>query len=77
MSYLNELKSEYNRYFTKALLAIAKEDWNVAVNNLDMATRRLSEISAHRTGIAKDTTQDWMFDLVEEIKKIDTLDFVN
>ena len=71
MSYLNELKIEYNRYFTKALLAIAKEDWNVAVNNLDMATRRLSEISAHRTGIAKDTTQDWMFDLVEEIKKIE------
>ena len=71
ISYLNELKIEYNRYFTKALLAIAKEDWNVAVNNLDMATRRLSEISAHRTGIAKDTTQDWMFDLVEEIKKIE------
>lgn len=71
MSYLNELKIEYNRYFTKALLAIAKEDWNVAVNNLDMATRRLSEISAYRTGIAKDTTQDWMFDLVEEIKKIE------
>lgn len=71
MSSLNEIKIEYHRYFTKALLAIAREDWEVAVNNLDMATRRLSDIAAHRTGIAKDVTHDWMFDLVAEIKRID------
>ncbi len=71
MAQLSAIKIEFDRYYGRALIAIAKEDWNLAANSLDIAARRLTELSAHRGGDAKGVTQDWIFDIVEEIKKIE------
>ena len=71
MAQLSAIKIEFDRYYGRALIAIAKEDWNLAANSLDIAARRLTELSAHRSGDAKGVTQDWIFDIVEEIKKIE------
>lgn len=71
MSYLNQLKIEYNRNFSKALIAMAKQDWLVAINTMELAARNLTEISSHRSGGAKEITQDWLFDIVGEIKKME------
>ena len=71
MAQLSAIKIEFDRYYGRALIAIAKEDWNLAANSLDIAVRRLTELSAHRGGEAKGVTQDWIFDIVEEIKKIE------
>lgn len=71
MAQLSAIKIEFDRYYGRALIAIAKEDWNLAANSLDIAARRLTELSAHRGGDAKGVTQEWIFDIVEEIKKIE------
>ncbi|MBO5773390.1 MAG: AAA family ATPase [Clostridia bacterium] len=71
MAQLSAIKIEFDRYYGRALIAIAKEDWNLAANSLDIAARRLTELSSHRGGDAKGVTQDWIFDIVEEIKKIE------
>lgn len=71
MAQLSAIKIEFDRYYGRALIAIAKEDWTLAANSLDIAARRLTELSSHRGGDAKGVTQDWIFDIVEEIKKIE------
>ena len=59
MAQLSAIKIEFDRYYGRALIAIAKEDWNLAANSLDIAARRLTELSSHRGGDAKGVTQDW------------------
>ena len=67
MSSILECKIDYNRNFTKALLALAKNDYNVAKEHLEKATGALSALSALRTGEGKKATQLWVLDLVREI----------
>lgn len=67
MSSILECKIDYNRNFTKALLALAKNDYNVTKEHLEKATGALSALSALRTGEGKKATQLWVLDLVREI----------
>ena len=71
MSVLVELHVEYNRFFSKAVLALAKEDYVAGRIYLDRAAKALNEIAARRTGESKDYTQDWVFDIVKEIGDLD------
>ena len=67
MSVLTELNIEYNRFFSKAVLAMAREDYLVARTYLEKAAKALNEMAVRRTGENKENTQDWVFDLVKEI----------
>ena len=67
MSVLTELNIEYNRFFSRAVLAMAREDYLVARTYLEKAAKALNEMAVRRTGENKDNTQDWVFDLVKEI----------
>ena len=67
MSVLTELNIEYNRFFSRAVLAMAREDYLVARTYLEKAAKALNEMAVRRTGENKDYTQDWVFDLVKEI----------
>ena len=71
MSVLVELKIEYNRFFSKAVLALAREDYVTARTYLERAARALSELAARRSGENKEYTQDWVFDIVKEISELD------
>ena len=71
MSVTLELKIEYDRFFTKAVIALAKEDYVTARTFLEKAAKTLNEIALRRTGENKDFTQDLVFDLVKEINELD------
>ena len=71
MSVLVELNIEYNRFFSKAVIALAKEDYITARSYLERAAKALNEIAVRRTGENKDYTQEWVFDIVKEIGNLD------
>ena len=71
MSVLVELNIEYNRNFSKAVIALAKEDYLAGRMYLEKAAKALNEIAARRTGETKDYTQDWVFDIVKELSELD------
>ena len=71
MSVLVELNIEYNRFFSKAVLALTKENYVSARMYLEKAAKALNEIAVRRTGEIKDYTQDWVFDIVKEIGELD------
>ena len=71
MSILTELNIEYNRFFSRAVLALAREDYVVARSYLEKAAKALNEMAVRRTGENRDNTQDWVFDLVKEIGDLD------
>ena len=71
MSVLVELNIEYNRFFSKAVIALAREDYVVGRMYLERAAKALNEIAVRRTGENKDYTQDWVFDIVKEIGDLD------
>lgn len=71
MSVLVELNIEYNRFFSKAVIALAREDYITARSYLERAAKALNEIAVRRTGENKDYTQDWVFDIVKEIGDLD------
>lgn len=71
MSVLVELNIEYNRYFSKAVIALAKEDYVAGRMYLEKAAKALNEIAARRTGEIKDYTQDWVFEIVKELSELD------
>ena len=71
MSAIVELNIEYNRFFSKAVIALAREDYVVGRMYLERAARALNEIAVRRTGESKDYTQDWVFDIVKEIGDLD------
>ena len=71
MSVLVELKIEYNRFFSKAVIALAREDYITARSYLERAAKALNEIAVRRTGENRDYTQDWVFDIVKEIGDLD------
>ena len=71
MSVLVELNIEYNRFFSKAVIALTKEDYITARSYLERAAKALNEIAVRRTGENKDYTQDWVFDIVKEIGDLD------
>ena len=72
MSVLVELNVEYNRFFSKAVIALAREDYVSGRMYLERAAKALNEIAVRRTGENRDYTQDWVFDIVKE-KGIDYL----
>ena len=67
MSSIVECKIDYNRNFTKALLALVKNDYKAAKEHLEKATGALSALSALRSGESQKETQLWVLDLVREI----------
>ena len=67
MSVLAELNIEYNRFFTKSVIALAKDDYVNAKFYLEKAAKALNEIVVRKTGEVRDYTQDWLFDIVKEI----------
>ena len=71
MSVLVELNVEYNRFFSKAVIALAREDYVSGRMYLEKAAKALNEIAVRRTGENKDYTQDWVFDIVKEIGDLD------
>ena len=71
MSVLVELNVEYNRFFSKAVIALAREDYVAGRMYLERAAKALNEIAVRRTGENKDYTQDWVFDIVKEIGDLD------
>lgn len=71
MSVLVELNVEYNRFFSKAVIALAREDYVAGRMYLEKAAKALNEIAVRRTGENKDYTQDWVFDIVKEIGDLD------
>ena len=71
MSVLVELNVEYNRFFSKAVIALAKEDYVAGRMYLERAAKALNEIAVRRTGENRDYTQDWVFDIVKEIGDLD------
>ncbi len=71
MSVLVELNIEYNRFFSKAVLALAREDYVSARSYLERAAKSLNELAVRRTGENRDYTQDWVFDIVKEIGDLD------
>ncbi|MBQ4269840.1 MAG: ATP-binding protein [Clostridia bacterium] len=71
MSVLVELNIEYNRFFSKAIIALARENYVGARMYLEKAAKALNEISVRRTGENRDYTQDWVFDIVKEIGELD------
>jgi transitional endoplasmic reticulum ATPase len=71
LSVLVELNIEYNRFFSKAVIALAREDYITARSYLERAAKALNEIAVRRTGENRDYTQDWVFDIVKEIGDLD------
>ena len=71
MSVLLELNIEYNRFFSKAVIALAREDYESGRMYLERAAKALNEIAVRRTGENRDYTQDWVFDIVKEIGDLD------
>ena len=71
MSVLVELNVEYNRFFSKAVIALAREDYVAGRMYLERAAKALNEIAVRRTGENKDYTQDWVFDIVKEVGDLD------
>ena len=71
MSVLVELNVEYNRFFSKAVIALAREDYVAGRMYLERAAKALNEIAVRRTGENRDYTQDWVFDIVKEIGDLD------
>lgn len=71
MSVLTELNIEYNRNFSKAVIALAREDYVAGRMYLERAAKALNEIAVRRTGENRDYTQDWVFDIVKEIGDLD------
>ena len=71
MSVLVELNVEYNRFFSKAVIALAREDYVAGRMYLEKAAKALNEIAVRRTGENRDYTQDWLFDIVKEIGDLD------
>lgn len=71
MSVSVELNVEYNRFFSKAVIALAREDYVLGRAYLEKAAKALNEIAVRRTGENRDCTQDWVFDIVKEIGDLD------
>ena len=71
MSVLVELNVEYNRFFSKAVIALAREDYVSGRMYLERAAKALNEIAVRRTGENRDYTQEWVFDIVKEIGDLD------
>ena len=71
MSVLVELNVEYNRFFSKAVIALAREDYVSGRMYLERAAKALNEIAVRRTGENRDYMQDWVFDIVKEIGDLD------
>ena len=71
MSVLVELNVEYNRFFSKAVIALAREDYVSGRMYLERAAKALNEIAVRRTGENRDYKQDWVFDIVKEIGDLD------
>lgn len=71
MSVLVELSVEYNRFFSKSVIALAREDYVAGRMYLERAAKALNELAARRTGENRDYTQAWVFDIVKEIGDLD------
>lgn len=71
MSVLVELNIEYNKFLSKGVIALARENYVLARSYLERVAKALNEIAVRRTGENKDYTQDWLFDIVKEIGDLD------
>ena len=58
-------------FFSKAVIALARDDYVSGRMYLERAAKALNEIAVRRTGENRDYTQDWVFDIVKEIGDLD------
>ena len=66
------LKETYDRWYGKALIHLAKQEWEEARLCLNTATRALSDMIAKTPqGEAKTIQQDFLFDLATELDKLE------
>ncbi|MBO5866902.1 MAG: hypothetical protein J6Q55_02480, partial [Clostridia bacterium] len=54
---------EYNRYFTKAIIALAKENHAVARAYFEKAALALNKVAEGYNDKEKDYIQQWLFDI--------------
>ena len=71
MSLVADLKIEYNRFLALGVIALARGEFVGARAYLTKAAKALNELAVRRTGVNKDLTQEWVFDIVKELNNID------
>jgi len=71
LSALVEFKIEYNRSFSKAVIAMARADYVTAKTYLERAAKALNELALRRAGENRDRTQEWIYDIIKEIADLD------
>ncbi len=64
-------KYEYDRCFSKAVIALAQSRYDVAKRYLEQSTVYLNELSQKMTGEEQDYTRDFVVDLLGEIDTIE------
>lgn len=66
------LKETYDRWYGKALIHLAKQEWEEARLCLNTATRALADMIVKTPqGEAKTIQQDWLFDLAAELERLE------
>ena len=66
------LKETYDRWYGKALIHLAKQEWEEARLCLNTATRALADMIVKTPqGEAKSVQQDWLFDLAAELERLE------
>ena len=70
MSYIGELKIEFNRYYSNGIFYLAKNEYENALLNLNKALVALSDLSKHRSGIKQDMTMEWYNQLYADVNRI-------
>ncbi|MBO7215082.1 MAG: ATP-binding protein [Clostridia bacterium] len=70
MSYIGELKIEFNSYYSNGIFYLAKNEYENALLNLNKALVALSDLSKHRSGIKQDMTMEWYNQLYADVNRI-------
>jgi len=66
------LKEVYDRWYAKAILHLAKQEWGEAKLCLNTAAKAMSDIAAKAPqGEIKDLEQAWLFDLAAELEHLE------
>ena len=66
------LKETFDRWYSKALMHLAKQEWEEARLCLNTAARALSDMAAKSPlGEVKTVQQDWLFDIAAELERLE------
>ena len=66
------LKETYERWYGKALIHLAKQEWEEARLCLNSAVRAYADLTSKTPqGETKEVQQDWLFDLAAELEHLE------